>query len=94
MKAQITHWHHVKFLNFVHHFKIQLSLEHSAQGIAYYVSQITDFLKILVYFNTPLNNEKSRVVMQFCSLSLAKNDSNNNLHVLQFLTCIPECYNY
>lgn len=94
MKAQITHWHHVKFLNFVHHLKIQLSLEHSAQGIAYYVSQITDFLKILVYFNTPLNNEKSRVVMQFCSLSLAKNDSNNNLHVLQFLTCIPECHNY
>lgn len=84
MKAHITHWHHVKFLNFVHHFKIQLCLEHSAQGIAYCVSQITDFLKILVYFNTLLNHGKSRVAMQFCSLSLAKNDSNSILHVLHF----------
>lgn len=82
MKAQITHWHHVKFLNFVHHFKIQFCLEHSAQGIAYCVSQITDFLKILVYFNTPSNHGKSRVAMQFCSLSLAKNDSDNIFYVL------------
>lgn len=89
MKAHITHWHHVKFLNFVHQFKMQLCVEHSAQGIAYCVSQITDFLKILVYFNTPLNHGKSRVAMQFCSLSLAKNDSINILHVLQLFSWVP-----